>query len=117
MRWGGAEDADGIIIPLTFEKNPSFCELTFKDDSNLMIRINGKWFYKSPKAKVIDLMSAFFEKPLDGRTELDIAIFAPPASGENDPAQGDGWDTDYYYTLTELPSLRVEYEPVVGRKE
>ena len=117
MRWGGAEDADGIIIPLTFEKNPSFCELTFKDDSNLMIRINGKWFYKSPKAKVIDLMSAFFEKPLDGRTELDIAIFAPPASGENDPAQGDGWDTDYYYTLTELPTLRVEYEPVVGRKE
>ena len=24
-----------------------------------MMEINGKWFYKSPKAKTIDLMSAF----------------------------------------------------------
>ena len=63
LRWGGAEDADGLAIPLHFDCNPHFCEVTFEDDSNLMLELNGKWFYKSPKAKTIDLMGAFFEKP------------------------------------------------------
>lgn len=117
MRWGGAEDADGISIRVHFEGDPHFCELTFEDDGNYMIRINGKWFYKSPRAKVIDLMPAFYENHLDGAADLDIAVFAPPASGENDPTQGEGWDTDYYYTMEKLPSLRVEYEPVVGKIE
>ena len=58
LRWGGSEDADGIEIPLHFEKNPTFCEITFEDEDaelNLMMEINGKWFYKAPHAKTIDL--------------------------------------------------------------
>ena len=43
-----------------------------------MIELNGRWFYKSPKAKVIDLMSAFYEKPLSGAEEITIKIFATP---------------------------------------
>ena len=111
LRWGGAEDAEGIEIPLHFEGNPHFCELTFDDDSNLMIELGGKWFYKSPKAKVIDLMSRFFEEPLDGPADLTLRIFAPPASGENDLNEADGL-MNAYQTVEKLPKIRIEYEPV-----
>lgn len=114
LRWGGAEDADGVAIPLHFEKNPQFCEVIFEDDGNYMMELNGTWFYKSPKAKTIDLMSAFFEKPLEGECDMTLKIFAPPASGENDPSQGDDWAENYYYTMEKLPTVRLEFEPVVS---
>lgn len=113
LRWGGSEDAEGLEIPLHFEKNPHFCEVYFgeNDESNLMMEINGKWFYKSPKAKVIDLMSAFFEKPLEGECDLTLRIFAPPASGENDLSLEDGL-LNSYSTVEKLPDIRVRFEPV-----
>ena len=113
LRWGGAEDAEGIAIPLHFEKNPHFCELVFDEDdeSNLMCEINGKWFYKSPKAKTIDMMSAFFEKPLEGECDMTLKIFAPPASGENDLSVEDGL-MNSYTTIEKLPKIRIRFEPV-----
>lgn len=113
LRWGGSEDAEGIAVPIHFEKNPTFCELYFEDDSNLLMELNGKWFYKSPKAKVIDLMSAFFEKPLKGETELTLKIFAPPKTGENDPTQGEDWDINYYATIQSLPNIRIRYGAIL----
>ena len=47
-RWSNSEDAEGVAIPLHFEKNPTFCEAVFEDESNLMLELNGKWFYKAP---------------------------------------------------------------------
>ena len=117
MRWGGAEDADGIAIPLHFEKNPVFCEVTFDEPVNLMMEINGKWFYKSPEAKTIDLMSAFYEKPLDGECDMTLKIFAPPASGENDPSQGDDWQLNYYSELTKMPQIRIRFAPIIESKD
>lgn len=111
MRWGGFEDSDGIEIPLHFDCNPTFCEITFEEELNLMMEINGKWFYKSPKAKTIDLMSAFYEKPLKGECDLTLKIFAPPASGENDPSQGEDWDINYYSEITKMPDIRIRFEP------
>ena len=111
LRWGGAEDAEGIAIPLHFDGNPHFCEAVFEDDSNLMMEINGTWFYKSPKAKTIDFMSAFFKKPLTGPCELTLKIFAPPASGENDISTEDGLYNSYT-TIEKLPNIRVRFEPV-----
>lgn len=116
LRWGGAEDAEGIAIPLHFDKNPHFCELVFHDDSNLMIELNGMWFYKSPKAKTIDLMSAFFEKPLEGAADMTLKIFAPPATGENDLSAEDGL-MNYYYTLEKLPEIRILTSPVEPSKD
>ncbi len=114
LRWGGSEDAEGIAIPVHFDSNPHFCEVVFdeSDDGNYMLEINGKWFYKSPKARTIDLMGAFFEKPLDGAADMTLKLFAPPASGENDSTQGDDWDVNYYYTLKKLPKVRVLCTPV-----
>lgn len=112
LRWGGAEDAEGLAIPLTLEKTPEFCEITFEEELNLMMEINGRWFYKAPGTKTVDLMPAFFETPVEPGTKLSLKIFAPPASGENDPAQGEDWAVNYYCTINEMPKLRIRYESV-----
>ena len=112
LRWGGAEDAEGLSLPLILKANPVFCELYFEDDSNLMLEINGIWFYKSPKAKVIDLMPAFFQSPLSKKKELTLKIFAPPASGENTRTEREDWTVNHYTTLHGLPRLRVRYDAV-----
>ena len=117
LRWGSFEDSDGIAIPLHFDCNPTFCEITFEEELNLMMEINGKWFYKSPKAKTIDFMSAFFEKPLEGACDLTLKIFAPPASGENDPSQGDDWDINFYSTINKMPDIRIRFEPTELRRK
>ena len=108
LRWGNSEDADGIAIPLHFEKNPVFCEIYFEDDGNYMLELNGKWFYKSPKAKCIDLMPAFYEKPLTSGTDMTLKLFAPPASGEND--ESDLYNT--YTVLEKMPKIRIRFAPV-----
>ena len=111
LRWGGAEDAEGIAIPVHLESNPHFFELIFEDDSNLMIEINGRWFYKSPKAKTIDVMSAFFKNPIDGPCDMTLKIFAPPATGENDISTEDGLYNSYT-TIEKLPKIRLRFEPI-----
>ncbi|MBR6897524.1 MAG: hypothetical protein IKN24_05070 [Lachnospiraceae bacterium] len=116
LRWGGSEDAEGIAIALHFEKNPHFAEAYFDgelENMNLMLELGGTWFYKAPGVKCIDMMSAFFEKPVTEACDLTLKIFAPPASGENDPAQGDDWQTNYYTTLPALPRIRLEFEPII----
>ncbi|MCC8069647.1 MAG: hypothetical protein LIO71_07855 [Ruminococcus sp.] len=119
LRWGGSEDAEGIAVPIHFKKNPHFCEVSFDDDdddSNLMLEINGRWFYKSPKAKTIDLMSAFFEKPLTDACDLTLKIFAPPHNGENDISTEDGLYNSYT-TINKLPNIRVRFEPIEFSKD
>ncbi|MCQ2417912.1 MAG: hypothetical protein MJ071_08920 [Oscillospiraceae bacterium] len=108
LRWGGAEDADGIAMLFRLEQQPHFCELVFSDKGNYMIEFLGRWFYKAPEAAFVDLMPAFFEHPLEHACDAAIRIFAPPADGIN-PED----DLLNCYTLIEaLPALRVEYEPV-----
>lgn len=51
LRWGNSEDAEGIAVPVHFDGDPCLCELVFEDDSNLMIEVNGTWFYKSAQGK------------------------------------------------------------------
>jgi len=115
LRWGSSEDADGLALPITFEKNPVFFEAYFDEDIvdlNLMVEVNGRWFYKAPGVKCIDMIPAFFDKPLAGPCELTLRLFAPPATGENDSTQGDDWTMNYYATIKKLPSIRLRYEPI-----
>lgn len=115
LRWGGFEDATGLSIPLHFEKSPVFAEVIFDDeikDLNLMMELNDRWFYKAPGVKTIDMMSAFFEQPLSSDCVLTLKIFAPPASGENDPSQGDDWSENYYTVIKKLPDVRLRFEPI-----
>ena len=116
LRWGGAEDADGLSIEIDFESDPVFAEINFPDelkDANLMMEINGKWFYKAPGVKYIDLMSAFYNKRLNGPCKMNLNIFAPPSSGMNSSDQGSDWDINYYYTITALPEIRVRFKPIM----
>lgn len=116
LRWGSSEDADGLAIPLHFEKNPVFCEVTFEDEGNYMMELNGRWFWRSPKASTIDLMSAFFENPLDGAADLTLKIFAPPAAGENDLTREDGLFNSYA-TIEKLPKIRIRFAPTEPAKQ
>ncbi|MGN1086850.1 MAG: hypothetical protein ACI4Q5_07425, partial [Porcipelethomonas sp.] len=116
LRWGSSEDSEGIAIEIDLEKNPVFAEAYFEGslvDANLMMEINGQWFYKAPGVKFVDFMPAFFDRKITGPTKTKLNIFAPPATGENDPSQGEDWLTNYYYELKELPRLRFEFEPVM----
>ncbi|MBQ6025446.1 MAG: hypothetical protein IJL20_07565 [Lachnospiraceae bacterium] len=115
LRWGGSEDAEGVSVELNFEKDPVFAEATFTGslaDANLMMELNGMWFYKAPGVKFVDFMPAFFKKRLKGPAKLKLNIFAPPATGENEKKQGKDWDTNYYYELKELPDIRLRFEPI-----
>lgn len=111
LRWGGFEDSDGLSMPLDFEGNPVFCEVLFEEENlNAVMEINGKWFYKKPGVKAVDLMPAFFEEPLKSGDRLEFRLFAPPAEGVNDPSQGPDWAENYYRVLGSLPKFRIRYE-------
>jgi hypothetical protein len=115
LRWGGSEDSDGLEVPVTLEKDPVFCEVTFAGDDaglNLLLEINGRWFYKKPGVKTVDLMPAFFGKGLKHK-ELALRLFAPPAGGVNDSSQGDGWEENYWAEIKNPPELRIRYAAVM----
>ena len=116
LRWGSADDAEGLAVRLKLEADPHFCELYFEDDQNYMIECNGKWFYKSPETKFVDLMPAFFGKRLTGPTELALKFFAPPATGLNDLECPDGL-MNSYTTINALPKIRIAYAPVEPARE
>ena len=116
LRWGGSEDSDGLAIPLCFEQNPVFCEIFFSEEDaklNLMMEINGRWFYKKPGVKTIDLIPAFFQNKLKGKQEICLRLFAPPPEGVNDPAQGPDWESNYYAEMKTMPELRIRYAPAM----
>ncbi|MBQ1833238.1 MAG: hypothetical protein II114_05640 [Treponema sp.] len=124
LRWGNADDSDGIETTLHLEKNPHYAELYFDSpdllDMNLMIEFGGYWFYKKPGVKCIDMMSRFFDNPVSSPEDIKLRIFAPPASGMNkseggnpyEDADGD-WMNNQYTELKSFPRIRIEYEPVM----
>ncbi|MCR4762831.1 MAG: hypothetical protein K5696_04805 [Lachnospiraceae bacterium] len=111
LRWGGAEDADGLELLLHLAHRPEFLELTFEEPLSLMIECNGRWFYKAPETKCVDLMGAFTGKEADG-ADLPVRIFATPPEGVN-PDDGSGdWMVNYRTVMKEMPKLRVRFTPV-----
>lgn len=135
LRWGGSEDADGLTMVLPLEGMPVFAEANFDGelkDANLMMEINGRWFYKAAGVTFVDFMPAFCDITGDGACPggtftnqvvsseekkcVELHIFAPPASGENDTSQGSDWTENYYYTMKELPDIRLRFEPVMPEK-
>ncbi len=113
MRWGAADDAEGLRLTVSLEKKPVFFEMSFSEELNLMISVNGRWFYKSPGVRMIDCMPAFFGsdgKEIESPGEIEVLIFAPPADGENPVTDEKDWDINYRTVLTELPGFRIRYE-------
>ena len=112
MRWGGSEDAEGLALSIVLEKTPEFFEVSFAEPLNLMIEINGRWFYKSPEVETIDLMPAFFDSTIEPGSKVTLHLFAPPESGQNEPEQGEDWAVNYYTRITEEPEFRIRYEEI-----
>jgi hypothetical protein len=120
LRWGGSEDASGILISICFDQNPVFCEINFSGEDvnlNLMMEINGRWFFKKSGVKSIDMIPAFFNNKLSGKTEISLRIFAPPPEGINNPSQGKDWEINYYAKMQNQPELRIRYVPAMASVE
>ncbi len=113
MRWGGAEDSDGLELKVRLEKEPVFFDMLLPKEMNLMISVNGRWFYKSPGVSIIDVMPAFYEegsREVKPGEEISVLVFAPPADGENPETERSDWAENYYTVLSELPKFRIRYE-------
>ena len=110
LRWGGSEDADGVEIMLSFEGTPEFCEAALPEDLCLMMEFHGRWFFKKPGVTVIDLMSAFFERPLSGAVKIPLRIFATPPAGENHNDGRSDWAVNQYFVMEKEPQMRIRYE-------
>lgn len=110
LRWGGSEDADGISLTIKTEGKPEFFEVTLQKDLALMIEFHDKWFYKAPGVETIDLMPAFFNKPITEPTELTINIFATTPDGENHDDGSDDWAINVYSVMNKEPEFRIRYE-------
>ncbi|MCI5830391.1 MAG: hypothetical protein SPJ89_09645 [Treponema sp.] len=120
LRWGSAEDSEGLSMNLHFEKQPVFAEVYFDDDlleKNLMLELGGYWFYKAPGVKCVDMMTLFYDKPLTSSCDMKLNIFAPPASGLNESPSGNydndpngSWMLDTYTEIKTLPRVRLCFE-------
>lgn len=110
LRWGGSEDADGVSMNIEFEKTPEFCEITLDKDVAVMMEFHGKWFYKAVGVETIDLMPAFFEKPIEGSKTITLNLFATPGDGENHDDGHEDYLINCYSTLNNEPKLRIRYE-------
>ncbi|MCQ2506766.1 MAG: hypothetical protein MJ113_06315 [Lachnospiraceae bacterium] len=117
LRYGASNDCEGIAMEFKLEKNPEFFELYFDEENvndNILIEINGSMIYKAPGVKCVDLMEAFFKKPLKKGKNVTMRMVYPPASGENDLKVKDGL-LNTYTKVAKLPSVRIEYLPIVEK--
>lgn len=116
LRWGGSEDAEGLSVEIHFEGNPVFAEAYFTGglrEKNLMLELNGRWFYKAPGTEYVDFLPAFWERPLQGPADLALHLFAPPADGKNHEDGRADWDINTETEIGSLPEIRVRYTGAV----
>ncbi|MBO2517901.1 MAG: hypothetical protein CW338_11650, partial [Clostridiales bacterium] len=102
---------------LQTEGQPVFCELLFPGELtalNLMIELEGEWFYKAPGTDTVDLMPYFWKHPA-GKKEYRVRLFAPPADGTNPGCDTPDGSMNVYTVLPALPSFRVRYAPVMDK--
>ena len=114
LRFGNSRDAEGISMVFEVKSQPVFFEAYFEDESteyNLMMELNGQWFYKKPGVKCIDFMETFYKNSINTPTQVELRIFAPSATGENDLGR-EGGDLNYYKNIKVLPRVRIEYGPI-----
>ena len=134
LRWGGAQDAEGLEVPVNLTKTPVQFELHFPgplEPLNMLIEFNGWHFYKAPGTKLVDLMPYFFDsKNAVKKSEtFKLRYFLPPADGMNRPqnlktdgkavAAGDpytakdgDWLYNYYAELPGLPKIVVNEKAI-----
>ncbi len=112
LRWGCAEDAEGLAMKIRLEKTPVFFDILLPKEANLMLCVNNRWFYKAPGVRMIDAMPAFFgpdAKAVTPGEEISVLLFAPPADGVNPETGDEDWATNYRTTLSELPRFHIRY--------
>jgi hypothetical protein len=99
--WRSADDSDGLGWKIPLAGTPSFLEVKFPKEANLVIRAGTEWFYKKPGSEWVDMTAAVRDaKAGDTAT---VAVFAPPADGTN------GGASSVRTKLAGPPLLRLRY--------
>jgi hypothetical protein len=98
LHWRHAEDSDGVGWKVPLKGKPTFFELKFEKDANLLVRVGDQWFYKKPGTEWVDGSAACWN--LGKGDIVTTAVFAPPADGMGMPKA----------KLAAPPVLRVRYE-------
>ncbi len=78
LEWKSAREAKGVYLEKSIPSSINKCYLKINSDINAIIKINERWFHKSPADKKINISPA-----LNRRDKIKIAIFSPPSKGEN----------------------------------
>jgi len=101
LEWGSATDATGLYISKKLESNGGKCILALNKPMNLIIKANDQWFYNPPESNSVDISAA-----VKGHDNIDLYMFAPPATGENTPKDdGSGYQETYRVSLTKMPEI------------
>ena len=119
LRWGAHDDAEAVEMEIKLKKQPVFFELNFPKEIvplAMIIEFDTWSFYKAPGVSFIDLMPYFFKNKIKRGAVKKLRFFCPPQDGLNHPVSDTDKNEDLLYncytTLTALPSIRLEYEPV-----
>lgn len=123
LKWHNSEQAEGLELEFKVKKNPVFAEIYFENslqNLNLMIELDGWWFYKKPGIKCIDIMSYFFENKIRLPKTLKLHFFTPPKDGLNYPdddsdpfqAPNGSWMDIVSTEFPSEPRLRIQYKGV-----
>ena len=99
LKWTASDDAEGLGWKVPIRKKPVFLELYLPSGLNLMVKVGRLWFYKKTDVEHLDVIEG--ARDWEGKN-LPVAVFAPPAEGENPRCA-----VTVRSTLKEIPRLRL----------
>ena len=101
MDWRAADDSDGLAWKVELAGTPSFLEVKFPKEANLIVRAGTEWFYKKPGIEWVDLTAGV--RHFKAGDTATVTVFAPPADGTN------GGASSVRTALPTPPLLRLRY--------
>jgi len=101
MEWRAADDSDGLGWKIRVKRRPSFFELQFPKEANLIIRAGTSWVYKKPGREWVDVTASV--AGVRRSATIGIAVFSPPADGSN------GRSSSVRAVLARPPRIRLRF--------
>jgi hypothetical protein len=98
--WEASDNSKGVGYRVPIPARPSFFELWFHADDNLVVRVGERYYHKRPGSEWVDATDAALL--VEAGQAIEVVVFAPPADGSN-PGSASSVTT----RLTAPPELRL----------